>query len=153
MQWKTSTKLLISIPLLILLIALDGVSALEGMPMLAITLGLALLAGDAARNWLRARGRVNLAWLPFMAAALVLLIAFCKGRDLSQGALFLITLGVVFDILLIALAAIAEAGKRQVKGLVEFAGLLVAGMAMGFVLSLMFAFAHGGPAATSLARP
>jgi len=35
----------------------------------------------------------------------------------------------------------------------EFAGLLALGLAMGFALSLMFVFVHGGPAATSLAGP
>ena len=52
MEWKPKTKLLISIPVLVLLIALDGISAFEGVPLLLITLGLALLAGDTARGWL-----------------------------------------------------------------------------------------------------
>ncbi len=153
MQWKASTKLLISVPLLALLIALDGIAALEGVPLLILTLGVALLAGDFARGWLRAKGRGNLAMVPFMAAALVVPLAFCRGRDLSQLVLFLITLGLVFDILLIALALIAEAGKRRAKGVVEFLGLLAAGLAAGFVISLVFVLVHGGPGATSLAGP
>jgi len=153
MQWKASTKLLISVPLLALLIALDGIAALEGVPLLVVTLGVALLAGDFARARLRAKGRSNLAMLPFMAAALVLLLTFCKGRNLSQAVLLVITLAVVFDILLIALAVIAEAGKRRAKGVAEFLGLLAAGLAAGFVLALVFVFVHGGPGATSLAGP
>jgi len=153
MQWRAKTKLLISVPLLALLIALDGISALEGVPLLVVVLGVALLMGDVARGWLKSKGRTNLAMLPFMAAALVLLVAFCKGRNLSQGVLFLITLGVVFDILLIALAVIAEAGKRRTKGVMEFVGLLAAGLAMGFALALVFVFVHGGPGTSSLAGP
>ena len=83
----------------------------------------------------------------------MLLVAFCKGRNLSQAVLLLITLAVVFDILLIALAVIAEAGKRRGKGVLEFLGVLGAGLVMGFALSVIFLFVHGGPGTASLARP
>jgi len=153
MRRRFWVKLAITIPLLVALIALDGISVLEGLPLLLISLGLALVLADSLRARLRARGRSNLAMLPFMAAALVLLLAFCRGRNLSQAVLSLITVGVVFDILLIALAVIAEAGKRRARGVAEFVALLSLGLAMGFALSLVFLLGPGEPGATSLAGP
>lgn len=146
-------KLLISLPLLALLVALDGVPALEGIPLLLLMLGVALLLSDFARVRLKASGRANLAMVPFMACALVLLVAFCKGRNLSQGALLAVTLAVVFDILLMALAVIAEAGKRRARGVAEFVGLTAAGALAGLVLSIAFLLVRGGSGTASLANP
>jgi len=146
-------KLAISLPLLAALLLLDQVPALEGLPLLALALGLGLLIMEAPRVRLRARGRANLAMLPFMAAALVLLLAFCKGRQMSQAALFVITIGMVFDILMVALAAIGEVTKRGARGLVDFLGLACAGLAAGCALSLIFLVGPGRPGGVSLAGP
>jgi hypothetical protein len=146
-------KLLISLPLLILLLLLDQVSAFQGLPLLAVTLGLALLVAEMARSRLQAQGRQNIAVLPFMAAALVLLFAFCKGRHITQGVLFVITVAVVFDILMVALALIGEASKRGAKGILEFAGLTCVGLMLGFALSLILLAGPAHLSGVSLAGP
>ena len=159
-------KLAISLPLLVLLLALDGLPALEGVPLLLITLGLAFLiieltwlglAGRAAerlRAWIQARERTALTTLPFMSAAFVLLLAFCRHRNLSQFILLLITVAVVFDLLLIALAVINEAGKRRLRGLVEFGGLAVLGLILGLALSqILYLLQPGWLGGISLAGP
>jgi len=146
-------KLLISLPLLILLLGLDQVSALQGLPLLLLTLALALLIAETLRVRLRAGGRANIAMLPFMAATLVLLLAFCKGRHVTQGVLLLITTATVFDILMLALALIGEATKRGVKGLLEFAGLTCVGLTLGFALSVILLTAPGHTGGVSLAGP
>jgi hypothetical protein len=138
---------------LVLLLALDTISALEDLPLLIIALGLALLATDRLRVWLRSKQRASLAMLPFMAAALVLMLAFCRGRDFSQGILLLVTIGVVFDILLAALALIGEASKRGAKGLLEFLGLVGAGLVVGVALSFLFVVKLGPLGGLSRAAP
>lgn len=153
MRLRFWVKLATSVVLLVLLIALDGVSALEGLPLLVIALGLALLVGDWLRTWLRTRGRNNLAMLPFMAAALVLMMTYCRGRNLSQAVLFLITLAVVFDVLMISLAVIAETAKRRAKGALEFVGVMAVGVVLGFGVSLVFLLAANHPGGISLATP
>jgi len=146
-------KLAIVIPLLILLLALDSIAALQGLPLLLIALGLALLLTDRLRLWLQAHKRATLAMLPFMTAALVLLFAFCRGRNLSQGILLLVTIAIVFDILLVALAAIAEASKRRTRGFLEFLGLAGLGLLLGLVLSLVFLIETARLGSISLAEP
>ena len=138
---------------LVVLLALDTLAALEGLPLLVILLGLALLVMDRLRRWLLGHERAGLALLPFMAAALVLLLGFTRGRDLSQGVLLVVTLAVVFDVLLIALALIGEASKRGVKGALEFVGLTGLGLVLGLVLSLVFMVEVGRLGGTSLAGP
>jgi hypothetical protein len=91
--------------------------------------------------------------LPFMAAALVLMFAFVRGRDLSQALLLVVTLAVVFDILIIALALIGEASKRGVKGVAEFLGLAATGVVLGAALSLAFVLGVGRPGGMGLAQP
>lgn len=135
------------------LLALDAARALQGVPLLLVGIGLALLVTDRLRRWLQAHERAGLATLPFMAAALVLLLAFCKGRDLSQGVLLLITIALVFDILLLALALIAETSKRGARGIIEFFGLAGSGIVIGFVLSLVFFLDVGLLGGTGLAQP
>jgi hypothetical protein len=137
----------------VLLLALDAVPALEGLPLLLIALCLALLATDRLRTWLRSNQRAGLAMLPFMAAALVLMLAFCRGRNLSQVILFLVTIGVVFDILLVALALLSEAGKRGLKGVAEFFGVVGIGLVLGCVLSLVFVIKAGPLGAIGRAEP
>lgn len=146
-------KLAISVPVLAALLILDTVAALQGLPTLLAALGIALLVVERLRVWLKAHGRAALATLPFMAAALVLLLAFCRGRNLSQGVLLLVTIAVVFDILLIALAVIGETTKRRLRGLAEFAGLTGLGLALGLALSLLFLLEAGWRAGASLAGP
>ncbi len=154
MSPKSLLKLAVVGPVLVVLVGLDTVRALGGVPLLLVALGLGLLLTERARVWLQESGRRNLAMLPFMAAALVVLVAFCRGRDLSQLVLLLITLGVVFDILMVALAAIGEAGKRGAQGVFEFVALTGAGLALGFVLSLVFLLeAASGLGGMGLAKP
>lgn len=137
MRRRGWAKVAIAVPLLVLLVALDGIAALEGVPLLLMALGLVLLIADYLRTWLRGRERPQLAMVPFMAAALILLLVFCRGRNPSQGVLLLITLAVVFDILLLALAVIAEAGRRGLRGLLEFAGVTALGLALGLAVSVI----------------
>ena len=150
---KTWAKTLLIVGLFVILLALDSVVSLEGLPFLLILLGLAALATERVRSWLKAHERASLATLPFMTAALVLLFAFTKGRDISQGVLLVVTLAVVFDILLVALALIAEGGKRGILGVAEFFGLVALGLVLGLALSLFFAVDAGRFGATSLAGP
>ena len=87
-------------------------------------------------------------------AAFVLLLAFCRHRDLSQFLLLIVTVAVVFDLLLIALAVINEAGKRRLRGLVEFSGLAVLGLILGLALSqILFLLQPGWLGGISLAGP
>jgi hypothetical protein len=153
MSLKNWGKVIAAVALFFVLLALDSLTALQGLPILLILLGLVLLVTDRLRAWLQAHERAGLALLPFMAAALVLLLSFAKGRDLSQGILLLITLGLVFDILLVALAFIGEASKRGLRGALEFAGLTGLGLALGLVFSLVFLMELGRLGATSLAGP
>ncbi len=153
MSRKALGKIGIVTGVLVVLLALDTLAALEGMPILLVLLGVALLITDRVRMWLLAHERAGLALLPFMAAALVLLLAFTRGRDLSQGVLLLVTLALVFDILLVALALIGEASKRGAKGALEFAGLAGLGLAVGFALSLLFLVEIGRLGGASLAGP
>jgi hypothetical protein len=147
-------KLAIVIPVLVVVVSLDTLRVLQGLPLLVVALGLGLLLTERARTWLRKSGRTNVAMLPFMAAALVVLLAFCRGRNLSQLVLFLITLGVVFDVLMVALAAIGEVSKRGLKGIFEFAALSTAGLALGFVLSRVFLLEEvSGLVGMGLAKP
>jgi hypothetical protein len=138
---------------LIAVVALDAVVPLEGLPILLILLGLALLVTERLRLWLKAHQRVGVSMLPFMSAALVLILAFVRGRDLSQALLLLVTLAVVFDILLVALALIGEASKRGVKGIAEFLGLAATGLVLGFALSVVFVLGVGRPGGLGLAQP
>jgi len=150
-SWRT---LAFVVPLLVLLLALDTLRALQGLPVLLIGMALALVLTARARARLRASERSGMAMLPFMAAALVLLLAFCRGRNLSQALLLLVTLGVVFDVLLLALAAIGEVGKRGAKGVADFLGYTGAGIALGLVLSLVFLLAEiSGLGGMGLAKP
>ncbi len=137
-MWRSYLiKLAISLPLLVLLILMDEISYLQGLPLL-VAIGVALLvAMEPLRIRLTNKGKVGLAMLPFMAAALVLMLSYCWHRDLSQAILLVITIGVVFDILLVALSAIGEVTKRGFTGITEFAGLLVMGVALGGVVSLL----------------
>jgi len=138
---------------LIAVVALDAVVPLEGLPILLILLGLALLVTERLRLWLKAHQRVGISMLPFMSAALVLMLAFVRGRGLSQALLLLVTLAVVFDILIVALALIGEASKRGVKGIVEFVGLAATGLVLGVALSLVFVLGVGRPGGMGLAQP
>ncbi len=153
MRCKKWGKFGVVVGALVALLALDTLARLEGVPLLVILLGLALLVMDRLRAWLMAHERAGLALLPFMAAALVLLLAFTRGRDLSQAVLLVVTLAVVFDVLLIALALIGEATKRGVKGALEFVGLAGMGLVLGLVLSLVFIVEVGRLGGTSLAGP
>lgn len=135
MSVKTVGKAVAVFAAVIILLALDGVAALEGFPLLLLLLLVALVLLERLRVWLRAQARTNVALLPFMGAALVLLVAFVRGRDLSQALLLVVTLAIVFNILLIALALISETSKRGAKGLAEFAGLTALGLVVGGALS------------------
>jgi hypothetical protein len=146
-------KLAISVPLLVLLVALDGIAALQGLPLLLVALGIGLLLMEGLRLRLRNSGRANLAMLPFMMAALVLLFGFCRGRDLSQGLLLGITVAIVFDVLLVALALIGEASKRGARGVLEFVGVAAVGVALGFVLWPVLLLGAGRWTGASLAGP
>jgi hypothetical protein len=154
MSRRPAVKLAFAIALIVLLLALDTLRALQGLPLLLIGMALAMLLTERARARLHASERGGLAMLPFMAAALVLLLAFCRGRNLSQMLLLVITLAVVFDVLLLALAAIGEVGKRGAKGAAEFLGYAGAGIALGLVLSLVFLLGQiGGLGGMGLAEP
>ena len=146
-------KLAVAILVLVLLLALDAISALQGLPILLVGLGLALVLTERPRLWLHAQQRASLAMLPFMAASLVLMLAFCRGRNLSQAVLLLVTIGIVFNILLVCLAAIGEVSKRKAKGFVEFLGLASLGLVLGLVLSMLFSVEVGRLGGTSLAGP
>ncbi len=63
------------------------------------------------------------------------------------------TVAIVFDILLVALAAITEATKRSGRGLLEFLALAGLGCALGFALSLMLVIEISWFGGTSLAEP
>jgi hypothetical protein len=102
---------------------------------------------------LKAHERVNVALLPFMGAALVLLFAFVKGRDVSQFVLLLVTLAIVFDILLITLALLSEAAKRGSKGVAEFFGLTALGLLVGCLLSLGYLVHAVGMGGVGMAHP
>jgi hypothetical protein len=153
MKSKLWVKLAITVPLLAVLVVLDGILARQGVLVLAIGLGAALLVGERLRGWLRERERPNLAMVPFMAAALVLLVLFCQGRNLHQGLLLAVSIGVVYTLLMVALAAIAEVGKRGVRGAAEFAGAAGLGLALGLALSLVFLLEPGQLGGASLAGP
>lgn len=151
---KRVNKIVVVVPLLVVLVALDTVRVLEGLPLLVIGLVLALLLTNRLRGWLHGTGRANLAMLPFTAAALALLLAFCRGRNLSQLILLGATLGVVFSVLMAALSGIGEASKRGVRGVVEFLGFAGVGLAIGLALSLVFLLEEvGSLGGTSLAGP
>ncbi len=130
-------KLAISLPLLVVLILADTVTVLQELPLLLIAVGLALLASEPLRVKLMSKGRAGVAMLPFMGATLVLLLVYCWRQDPAQAILLVITIALVFDILLVALAAIGEVTKRGLIGLLEFSGLTVFGLVMGAVISLL----------------
>jgi len=154
-MWRSYLiKLLISLPLLVLLILVDDFVVLQQLPLLLITLGAALLVSEPLRVRLMAKGKVGVAMLPFMGAALVLSLIYCWRRDLSQAILLLVTIGVVFDILLVALAAIGEVTKRGLAGLLEFVALTALGLVVGAVLSPVLVLLLPGQASgVSLAGP
>ncbi|MFB3880183.1 MAG: hypothetical protein ACE149_02915 [Armatimonadota bacterium] len=153
MSARSWTSLGVVVGALVLLVVLDTVVSLEGLPVLLVLLGLALLVTERLRLWLRTKQRPGLSTLPFMSSALVILFAFVRGRDLSQAVLLVVTLAVVFDILLVALCLIGEVSKRGARGLAEFAGLAAAGLVLGFALSLGFRIGIGRPGAMGLAEP
>lgn len=153
MSRKRWGKVGLVIAALAVLLALDGIASLQGLPVLIIMLVAALLVTERVRVWLHSHGRAGLALLPFMAAAVVLMLAFTRGRDVSQGVLLVVTLGLVFDILLVALALIGEASKRGLRGAGEFLGLTAMGLALGFALSLVFLLEVGRLGDASLASP
>ena len=147
-------KLAISLPLLVALILVDEITALQQLPLLLITIGLALLICEPLRVKLLGKGKVGVATLPLMGATLVLLLVYCWRRELSQAILLVITIALVFDILLIALAAIGEVTKRGVPGLLEFAGLTVLGLVLGGVIaSVLVLLLPGTLAGVTLAGP
>ncbi len=153
MARKTWEKVALVIAALAVLMALDGIVSLQGLPVLVILLGAALLVTERLRIWLHTHERAGIALLPFMAAALVLMLTFAKGRDVSQGVLLVVTLGLVFDILLVALALISEVSKRGLRGIMEFVGLTAMGLLLGFGLSLVFLLPMGRLGGASLASP
>lgn len=153
MERKKWGKIVLVVAALALLLALDGIAALQGLPVLVILLGVALLVTERLRIWLHTNQRTGIALLPFMAAALVLILAFTRGRDVSQGVLLIITLGLVFDILLVALALIGEVSKRGIRGVVEFLGLTAMGLLLGLGLSMVFILPMGRLGGASLASP
>jgi FtsH-binding integral membrane protein len=153
MSRKSWGKVGVVVGVLVALLALDVFVSLEGLPVLAALLGFAFLVTNRPRVWLKEHDRAGAALLPFLAAAFVLLLGFTRGRDLSQGVLLLITLALVFDILLAALALIGEASKRGLKGAGEFLGLAGLGLALGLILSLVFLVEMGRLGGTSLAGP
>jgi hypothetical protein len=134
---------------------MDEITALQQLPLLLITVGLALLICEPFRVRLLRKGKAGVATLPLMGATLVLLLVYCWRRDeLSQAILLVITIALVFDILLIALAAIGEITKRGLLGLLEFAGLTALGLVMGAVVSsLLVLLLPGALAGVSLAGP
>lgn len=147
-------KLAISLPLLVALVLLDEIVVLQQLPLLLIALGIALLVSEPLRARLMAKERAGVAMLPFMGAALLLLLAYCWRRDLSQAILLLITIGVVFDILLVALAAIGEITRRGFAGLLEFVALTALGLIIGLALSpLLVLMLPGRASGLSLAGP
>ncbi len=152
-MWRSYLiKLAISLPLLVILILMDEITVLQSLPVLLMTLGLALLVSEPMRIRLASKGKAGVAMLPFMAAALVLMLVYSWRRDLSQAILLLITVGLVFDILLVALAAIGEVTKRGLAGIMEFLGLVTVGLALGGVVSLLLVFFRG-TASISVASP
>lgn len=147
-------KLAISLPLLVVLILMDEIAALQQLPLLLIAIGLVLLMGEPLRVKLMGKGKAGIAMLPFMGATLVLMLAYCWRRDLSQAILLVITIGLVFDILLIALAAIGEVTKRGLMGLLEFAGLTMLGLVLGGLVAVALVLVLPGKSVgTSLAGP
>ncbi len=147
-------KLALSLPLLVALILMVEITALQQLPLLLITIGLALLVSEPLRVRLLRTGKAGMATLPPMGAALVLLLVYCWRRELSQAILLLITIALVFDILLIALAAIGEVTKRGLRGLLEFLALTMLGLVMGTMISpLLVLMLPGSPAGLILAGP
>jgi len=152
-MWRSYLiKLAISLPLLVVLILMDEITVLRSLPLLLIGLSIALLVSEPMRLALNRKGRGGISTLPFMGAALVLMLAYCWRRDLTQALLLLVTIGVVFDILLVALAAIGEVTKRGLRGILEFLGLVAVGLLLGGALSLPLVLL-GGRGSVSLAGP
>jgi hypothetical protein len=68
-------KLAISLPLLVVLILMDEIEVLQGLPLLLIAIGVALIATEPLRIRLTKKGKAGIAMLPFMAS-LVLMFAY-----------------------------------------------------------------------------
>jgi len=137
-MWRSyMIKLAISLPLLVVLILVDEIPSLQELPVLLIAVGIALLASEPLRVRLMSKGKAGLAMLPFMGASLVLMLVYCWRQDPAQAILLVITIALVFDVLLVALAAIGEVTKRGLVGLAEFCGLVVMGLALGGLVSLI----------------
>jgi len=128
----------VGVPLVLAFLALDTIQPLHSLPLLLIVLAIAMWAAEELTNLLRNRGFKIPPSLGMMAAAIPVLVMFCYRRDPPQWLLLLITLGLVFDILLIALALIADLAKRKLSTLVNFLLGCGAGLVIGILLGYLF---------------
>jgi FtsH-binding integral membrane protein len=122
------------VPLVVALLLLDAVPALEGTPLLALTVVIAFFAGEGFSRWLGRKELEALGQVSALVATLMLLLAFCYRRELSQPLLLLITAGVMVSLLFVVLGLIAEVSKRGLKGLGDFLLMTGLGLVLGAVL-------------------
>ena len=127
-------------PIVLVFLALDAIQPLHSLPLLLMVLAIAMWGAEELTNLLDKRGLNITPSLGTMAAMIPVLLMFCYRRDPPQWLLLLVTLGLVFDILLIALALIADLGKRKLLALPGFllgcAAGLVIGALLGYLLLL-----------------
>jgi phosphatidate cytidylyltransferase len=124
-------------PILIGMLALDQIRALHSLPLLAVVLTVAMIGGEEAAALLRCRRLSVPLQLGTMSAALPVLLVYCLGRDLPGWLWLAVTAALVVDVLLIALALIAEVTQRQLAGLRDFAAGSLCALVIGGLLSYL----------------
>jgi phosphatidate cytidylyltransferase len=138
----------VGIPLVLGLIALDAIPMLLGLPLLVLVGGIVALASEEYSRLLKQGGVEPYPSLAMMVALLPLAFVYITRFGpphpppvpLPNWLLLILTLAVVFDVLMIALALISDIGKWSVKAIRDFlftaGGGLFIGVTLSFVLML-----------------
>jgi len=129
------------LPLVAVLVIVDGFPELQNLPLLLFVVAVAALCGEELSGMLRAKGWEPPRYSAALLAALPALFMYFLGRPhYSDWMLPLVTLGVVVDVLLVALGLISDAARRLWAAgrdfLVTAAVGLYIGVGLGFLLLL-----------------
>lgn len=116
------------------LLVLDAWPLLNDLPLLALTLGIAMGCGKELGDLLARRGIHTTAQTASTAAALAPLVLYGYHRLLSPALLLVVTLAVVIVVLMVALSLISEVARRRRAGVLDFLILCIGGLTIGALL-------------------
>jgi phosphatidate cytidylyltransferase len=132
----------VGIPAVFVLLFLDGLPALQNIPLLLLAAGIAAIGAEEVAVLLRGRGYAPAKWMGASLGPLPPLILYFKRPEYSDFVLLVLTLAIVFLVLTAFLTLIAEVAKRSWRALVDFALVAVGagyvGGGLGVLLLLRY---------------